>query len=135
MKSKTIPAMIIAAALIILTYLLFFNKNKQQTHPFNITGEWKLDTAYPVQPVNDSIQRLIATITDKRAPFLYVFGSDSSFSRRSSKDNTSEKYYLRDSVLYFDEGYGFTPYPVKTMTDSLFEFVNKDSIVFVLKKK
>ncbi len=134
MKSKTIPAIIIAVALVILTYLLFFNKNKQQ-QPFNITGEWKLDTAYAAQPVNDSIQKLIATVIDKRAPFSFIFGSDSSFSRRSSKDNTSEKYYLRDSVLYFDGGYGYEPHPVKTMTDTLFEFVNKDSVVFVLKKK
>lgn len=135
MKSKTITAIIIAAALIIFSAVLFFNKKQATPASFNITGVWKLDTLYATQPVNDSIRELVLAMVSPDAEETYTFKADSSFSHQSSKDSTSEKYYLKENVLYFDNGYGYFPHPIKTMTDSLLEFTNKDSVVFVLKKK
>ena len=134
MKSKTITAIIIAAALAVFSYVLFFTKTQQQSS-FNISGKWKLDSAYATQPINDSIQQLLLATIDSNAVTYYKFNADSTFNLLSSKDSTSEKYYLHDHVMYFDHGYGYEAYPVRTMTDTLFEFINKDSIVFVLRKK
>ncbi len=135
MKNKTIAAMIIAAALLIVAFFKFFNT--KESHTFSIIGKWKLDTVYATVPVSDSIQKLIGTVAGNGEPnkFWYKFNADSMLNRLSSKDSMIEKYYLRDSVLYFEEVNGFIPHLVKTMTDSLVEFMNKDSVLFVLKKK
>jgi hypothetical protein len=87
-------------------------------------------------PVSDSIQRLIATVNpgpEKNISWL-KFNADSILNRLSTKDSTEEKYYLRDSVLYIFELNDYAPYHVRTMTDTLVEFMNRDSVVFVLKK-
>jgi len=135
MKNKTIVAMIIAAALLIVAFFKFFNTKESPS--FSIIGKWKLDTVYATVPVTDSIQKLIGSVAGngEKNKSWFKFNADSIFNRLSSKDSTIEKYYLRDSVLYFEEVNGFIPYPLKTMTDSLVTFMNKDSVLFVLKKK
>jgi hypothetical protein len=134
MKSKTMIAIIIAAALVILTYLLLFN-NKKQQQPFNLAGEWVLDSAYTTQEGSDtSLEMLTGILSYTTNKPVLQFGPDSVLSG-SVNDSTLTKYYLRDSLLYINEGKGFRPLIVKKMTDTLFEFVIKDSTVFVLKKK
>ena len=135
MKRKTIAAIMIAAALLIVVFFNFFQTKESPS--FSIIGKWKLDTAYATVPVSDSIQQLIGSVSGngEKNKSWYKFNADSIFNRLSLKDSIIKKYYLRDSVLYFEEVNGFTPYPLKTMTDSLVEFMNKDNIVFVLKKK
>ena len=135
MKRKTIVGIIIAAALLMVVFFKFFNT--KESHSFSLIGKWKLETVYAPVPVSDSIQKLIGTVAGNGEPnkFWYKFSADSILNRLSSKDSTIEKYYLRDSVLYLKEINGFVPHPLKTMTDSLVEFMNKDNIVFVLKKK
>ena len=134
MKSKTMTAMIIAAALIILTYLLLFN-NKKQQKPFNLVGEWVLDSAYTTQAGSDtSLEMLTGILSYVQNKPILKFHADSTVSG-SESDSIPAKYYLRDSLLYINEGNGYRPHTVKKMTDTLFEFVIKDSTVFILKKK
>jgi hypothetical protein len=134
MKRQTIAATLLAAALLIFVFFKFSAKPSIQT--FSLIGKWQLDSGYAMHPLNDSMQRLMATVNvDEKNRTVYTFNADSSLNRRSIKDDNTEKYYVRDSALYVDQGYGYLPYSFKTMTDSLIEFFNKDSIVFVLKKK
>ncbi len=134
MKRQTITATLLAAALLIFVFFKFINN--KETPSFNLAGEWKLDSVYAVHPVTDSTKELLnGSFGDPKNKPLLKFNADSTFSGPLSKDSVAEKYYLRDSVLYVDEGKGYLSYPVKTMTDSLFTFMNKDGLVFVLKKK
>jgi len=134
MKRQTITATLLATALLIFVFFKFINN--KETRSFNITGEWVLDSVYAMHPVADSTTKLLnGSFGDPKNKPSLKFNADSTFSRSSSTDSSSEKYYLRDSVLYVDEGKGYLSYPVKTMTDSLFAFMNKDSVVFILKKK
>lgn len=135
MKPTIITASIITAVLLIFVSLKFLNTKASPS--FSILGKWKLDTAYAVIPVSDSIQNLIGTVagiseTDKA---WFNFNNDSTYSRFTPKYSITKKYYLSDSILYFYEPTGYIPYPLQTMTDSLVEFINSDSVVFVLKKK
>jgi len=134
MKSKTIVAMIIAVALLTFAFLKF--SGKKETQPFNLTGEWVLDSTYSISPHPDSLLLLHATIfgDPKNKPSLQ-FNTDSTFRGPSTKDSAVEKYYVRDTALYINEGKGYLPYPIKTMTDTLFKFIDKDTVVFVMKKK
>jgi hypothetical protein len=134
MKRSTIAATLLAAALLIFVFFKFSAKPSTQT--FSLIGRWQLDSGYAMHPLNDSMQSLMATVNvDETNRTVYTFNADSSLNRLSAKDSTTEKYYVRDSVLYVDQGYGYLPYSFKTMNDSLIEFFNKDSIVFVLRKK
>ncbi|MES2372985.1 MAG: hypothetical protein V4557_10425 [Bacteroidota bacterium] len=136
MKSKTITAIIIAAALVIFSAVLFFNKKQPVQPVFNITGEWKLDSVYATQvPTNSSWHLSYDLFNDPKNKPIVTFHTDSTLNGPALKDSTSEKYYLKGSILYIDEGKGYLSYSIKTMNDSLFEFINKDSVVFVLKKK
>ena len=137
MKRSTIAATVLAAALLIFVFFKFSAKpSTPSIQTFSLIGKWQLDSGYAMHPLNDSMQRLMATVNvDEKNRTVYTFNADSSLNRLSIKDDNTEKYYVRDSALYVDQGYGYLPYSFKTMTDSLVEFFNKDSIVFVLRKK
>jgi hypothetical protein len=136
MKSKTITAMIIAAALVIFSAVLFFNKKQTIQTAFSITGNWKLDSMYAMPAPADSSWHLPNSIFGNpgNKP-LVAFNPDSTISNSSAQDTTLRKYYLKDSTLYVDAGKGYVSYLIKTKTDSLFEFVTSDSMVYVLMKK
>lgn len=133
MKRQTIAATLLAAALLIFVFFKFSAKPSTQT--FNLTGEWQLDSSYTTEPVNDSTALLLSAMAADSGKTVFRFTADSIVNRFSSKDSTNEKYYVRDSVLFVDEGEGFLPYPLQIMTDSLVSFTNNDKIVFVLKRK
>ncbi|MEO8174326.1 MAG: hypothetical protein ABI581_14625 [Sediminibacterium sp.] len=52
MKSKTIAAIIIAAALLIFAFVKI-SGNKEQT--FSIVGDWKIDSFYALKPKDTAL--------------------------------------------------------------------------------
>ncbi len=134
MKKINPAAIIIAATIITFTSCEWFTHSSKKT--FSIVGSWKVDTVYKDGFINDSTQQLIATVNIKsKNGEVYKFNGDSTFNRLLLKDSTVEKYYLKDSTLYFKELNNYVPYNFSIKNDSTFSFINKDSVVFVLKKK
>ncbi|OIR07524.1 hypothetical protein GALL_101850 [mine drainage metagenome] len=134
MKKINPVAIIIAATIITFTSCEWFTHSNKKT--FSIIGNWKVDSVYKNGFLPDSIQRLIAATNfkEKRGE-VYKFNADSTFNRLSLKDSTVEKYYLKDSTLFFRELNNYIPYAFSIKNDSTFSFINKDSVVFVLKKQ
>jgi hypothetical protein len=134
MKSKTITAITIAAAVLIFAFFQF-RKTKDRA-PFLLTGEWQVDSMYSTGESKDNTTLLLKAMTDPSEKPVLTFHADSSITQgHKAKDSTSERYYLRDSLLFVNDGNGFIPYKVLQMADSSFSFVTKDSVVLVLKRK
>lgn len=68
---------------------------------------------------------------------LFLFNSDSVLKRPSSKGSISEKYYVKDSLLYIqDSNHPFSPTTILLFNDSSLKTIDlKDSVVFVFKKQ
>ncbi|MES2332448.1 MAG: hypothetical protein V4539_22770 [Bacteroidota bacterium] len=133
MKSKTIPAIIIAVALVILTWLLFFNKKEQQT--FSIVGDWKIDSFYTLKPKDTAlVNSLAAQLVDDAKKNIIRFNADSTVRDLSSGDSAHEKYYLLDSVLFITKDSVFVPNQFKRKNNDAFAFISPDSSVMVLKR-
>jgi hypothetical protein len=134
MKSKSIAAIAIAAAVLVFAFYQF-SKTKEQK-PFLIAGEWRGDSIYSVSKIDTSLSLFgidMLQLADKR---VLVFNADSTITDVfKMKDSASAKYYLRDSVIFIDEGKGFTPYTVLQLNNDQFSFMTKDSIVMVFKRK
>jgi hypothetical protein len=134
MKSKTITAIAIASAVLIFAFFQF-RKTKEQK-PFLLTGEWQVDSMYSIGASKNGTPLLLTSTADSLEKAVLTFHADSSITQeRKPKDSASEKYYLRDSLLFVNEGNGFMPYKILQMADSNFSFVTKDSLVLVLKRK
>lgn len=128
-KNKLAAYIIIAALFTLISCEWFSHSNKKQ---FSIVGKWKIDSVFKSGSPNDSIQHLmVPTPTEE----IFKFNTDSTFNRLSLKDSTTENYYLKDSVLFFKEFDNYVPYAIKIKSDSSFSFMNKDSVLFVLKKQ
>jgi hypothetical protein len=133
MKRSTIAATLLAAALLIFVFFKF--SSKSSTQPFNIIGEWQLDSIYATQP-NDSLGQLLTAIGNKADNKSFLrFSADSTVTQFSSSDSTTGKYYVRDSVLYLNDGKSILSYFFQTMTDSRVVMITKDSVGLILKKK
>lgn len=134
MKKINPVAIIIAASILTFTSCEWFTHSNKKA--FSIIGNWKVDTVYKTGFIDDSTQKLIATINLKgKNDEVYKFNADSTFNRLSLKDSTIENYYLKDSILFFKESGNYIPYAFSVKNDSAFSFINKDSVVFVLKKQ
>jgi hypothetical protein len=105
MKSKSIAAIAIAAAVLVFAFYQF-SKTKEQK-PFLIAGEWRGDSIYSVSKIDTSLSLFgidMLQLADKR---VLVFNADSTITDVfKMKDSASAKYYLRDSVIFIDEGKG-----------------------------
>lgn len=137
MKRTTVTAIIIA---VLLTGGFAFYKlnSKVPTSPsFTLIGEWRLDSAYAPDAASDSIQHFASTVyTEKEENrMLYRFLADSTLEKKSSKDHFTEKYYLKDSVLYILGDSAYSPYLLTKLSDSLVHFTNSDNVVFILRRK
>ena len=131
MKRKLI--MSITLPLIVIAFTFFHCPSKKDLQPLDLTGEWKLDSIYFCSLPPDSAQLVFAD--ELKSISSFRFNADSIFNRVSVNDSTAEKYYATNSILYIDEGKGFTSYSVKSKNDSLFEFAYKRNLMLVLKKQ
>lgn len=132
MKSKTITAMIIAAALLIF-FFVKLSGNKQES-PFSIAGDWKIDSFYTLKPGDTSIVSFLTVNFIDPKKNIIRFNADSTVKDLSSGDSTHEKYYLLDSVLYLTKDNAFVPHKITRKTSDAFTFVSPDSGVLVLKR-
>jgi hypothetical protein len=132
MKSKTITAIIIAAALLIFIFVKLSGKKEQQ--PFSIVGEWKLDSFYALKPKDTAlVNYLVSNFIDAKKNIIR-FNADSTVMDLSSGDSSHEKYYLRDSVLFLSEHSVFVPHQFKRKNNDAFTIISPDSGVMVLKR-
>jgi hypothetical protein len=137
MKRSSVAAFIIAVLLIGSFAFYQLNRKASSSSSFTLIGEWRLDSAYAPVSASDSIRDLASLVYSGKAAdrMVYRFLPDSILKKESPKDDFSERYYLQDSVLYMLEDSTYVPYPFTKLSDSLVHFMNKDSVVFVLRKK
>ena len=136
MKRQTIAA--IAIAVLLIAGFAYFKFYRTKSSPeFRIAGSWQLDSAYAPSNASDTVALLAKALNEVKESqqLSYEFAADSTLKRRSFKDDITEKYYLRDSVLYISEGADFIPHPFSGISDSLIRFSNADSVVLVFKRK
>jgi hypothetical protein len=133
MKKTTLAALIIAAAIITFISCKWF-QSKQQPTSFNIVGNWKTDSVYYAGK-DSSKPSLIALVFIKKDSTFFKFNADSTFSTVFTKDTTTEKYYVKDSILYIKEDSSFLSNHLIVQNDSLISISTKDSLVFVLRKQ
>ncbi len=132
MKRSTVAAIIIAVLLIAsFVFIKFYHNNPAPS--FSIIGEWQVDSAYAPPSAPDTIKQLTDAIS--RHKLYFHFRGDSTLDRPNFRSSAIEKYYLKDSLLFIDEGEGYTPYTFKTFSDSLIQLSGTDSVVFVLRRK
>lgn len=131
MKTKTLCR--IAPILIFLSFTFFTCPTKEDLTPLDITGKWILDSVYAGCSETDSVLLQQAMALRKKTSF--TFNNDSTFIRASLKDSIKGRYSARTNRLDLDEGHGSIALTIKTKNDSLFTFVHRGHIVFVLKKK
>jgi hypothetical protein len=138
MKRSSVAATIIAVLLIGSFAFYQLRQRASSSSPsFTLIGEWRLDSAYAPGSTSDSIRQLTSLVYSGKEEdrMVYRFLADSTLKRESPKDDFSEKYYLQDSILYMLGDSTYIPYPFTKLSDSLLHFMNKDSVVFVLRKK
>jgi hypothetical protein len=137
MKRSTVTAVVIAVLLI--GSFAFYQLNRKAPSPpsFTLIGEWRLDSAYVPASASDSIRDLTSLVYSRKQEdrVVYRFLSDSMLTKESPEDDFSGRYYLENSVLYMSGDSAYTPHPFTKLSDSLVHFMNKDSVVFVLRKK
>jgi len=135
MKKIAFAAIIIAAAFITLASCKWFSNS--QSNKFSIVGKWKVDTVYKEGLANDTLKELIATVNVKgNNGEVYKFNADNTLNRLSLKDSKTEYYYFKESLLFFKElNNNNFPHTYHIINDSTFSFINKDSVVFILKRE
>jgi hypothetical protein len=134
MKTSIFTAITLAAIFCMSTFFTCHPEPKPPLN-FNIAGEWRVDSIYTPYRINDSMQHEIdlRLVNEKKKRFLFY--PDSSFIKESSTDSSSGKYYMRYGYLCLDDSKGAYPYHLQIMSDSMFSFVYKDNMIFILKRE
>ncbi|NCI50242.1 hypothetical protein GWC95_09930 [Sediminibacterium roseum] len=136
MKSKTIAAITIAAAVLIFAFVLFSKKQAQK--PFSLVGEWRVDSTYLSDTSKPASSFFVAVKNKPEDKGSVFFNADSTVSDSPhSTDSIQTKYYLKDSTLFINAGTGkgFVPNKVVQMNDSSFAFLVEDAVTVVLRRK
>ncbi len=135
MKTKIIVALVVAAALCTIVYVVVSNGicNPPLPHKkdVNIVGAWKIDSIYNNKD-SGSLSLLVYALADSNT--MFQFNADSTL-QISSPTTTEMQYYVlnKDSLIIKQDSTLETSI-VTFQSDSLVSITNKDSTVLVLKR-
>jgi len=141
MQTKIIAAFVVASITITSISCDWFTSstpsNNLQT---NLIGKWKIDSIYQEDSSNQKnglagLMIGLLTFTSSDSSHFYQFNSDSTWYQLSSKDSSIGKYYVKDSLLFFEENNAFVPNKIIVLNDSLLSFSNQEKLVIQLKKQ
>jgi hypothetical protein len=141
MQTKIIAAIVVASIIITTTSCDWFtNNNPSKNLQTNLIGKWKIDSIYQedTSTQKNGLPGLVVglmALSTTDSSYSYQFNSDSTWYQLSTKDSSLGKYYVKDSLLFFEENNAFVPNKIITLNDSLLSFSNEEKLVIRLKKQ
>ncbi len=141
MQTKIIAAIVVASIIITSTSCDWLTNNKPSNNlQTNLIGKWKIDSIYQEDSSNQKnglagLMVGLLAFTSSDSSHFYQFNSDSTWYQLSSKDSSKGKYYVKDSLLFFEENNAIVPNKIIVLNDSLLSFSNQEKLVIQLKKQ
>jgi hypothetical protein len=132
MKQTFIATIVVASSIITGISCKWFTSKANNKAPFNIVGQWQVDTVIN-NGKSPTISALSPAIID--SSFKLTFNADSTINVLSAKDSTHNYYYLQADTLFVKQDTAFVPYTLTKTNDSIITITSKDSLAIILKRQ
>ncbi|MFC4232798.1 hypothetical protein ACFOW1_12930 [Parasediminibacterium paludis] len=132
MKQTFIATIVVASIIIMSISCKWFASKANNKAPFNIVGQWQVDTVIN-NGKSPAILALSPAIIDSN--FKLTFNADSTINVLSAKDSTHNYYYLQADTLFVKQDTAFVPYTLTKTNDSIIAITSKDSLAIILKRQ
>ena len=132
MQKKIIATIVVASIIITGISCKWFASKANNKAPFNIVGQWQVDTVIN-NGKSPAISALLPAIID--SSFRLTFNADSTINVLSEKDSTHNYYYLQADTLFVKQDTAFVPYALTKTNDSIIAITLKDRLAIILKRQ